>query len=128
MTEISLANGVLTQTDRPATGGTSPSWTYSATTTSRQLLTGVGPIPPSTGIFSYYASNNGSTAPTAQPIPLTALTTPLTVQVQMTLTVAPGRGTPAVKDAGALAPIRDSATLRLTPPSFNEAAPALPCA
>jgi len=32
-----------------------------------------------------------------------------------------------VADPGAAANIRSGATLRLTPPSFNEAAPALPC-
>lgn len=126
MTEISLASGVLTQTDRAAVGGTAPNWTWAGTTTSKQLLKGVAPIAPSTGIFSYYAGNNGSTTPTAQATPLTSATALETVQVQISLTVSPSEVT-SIKDAGAAAPIRDGATLRLTPPSFNEAAASLPC-
>lgn len=126
VTEISLANGVLTQTDRPAVGGAYPNWDYSTTTTSKQLLTGVAPIAPSSEIFTYYASNNGSLTPTPQTVPLLALDALGTVQVRIAMTVSPTENT-VVDDAGATAPIRDGATLRLTPPSFNEAAPALPC-
>lgn len=126
MTEISLSAGVLTQTDRAAVGGTAPNWTYSATTSSKQLLSGVAPVAPSSSIFSYYAGNNGSTTPTAQTTPLSAASALETVQVQIAFTVTPAQATPT-KDPGAAATIRDGATLRLTPPSFNEAAVSLPC-
>jgi Flp pilus assembly pilin Flp len=126
MTELSLAGGVLTQTDRAAVGGTAPNWTYSATTTSRILLSGVAPIAPSSSIFDYYAGNNGSTTPTAQAVPLSSASALETVQVRIAFTVSPTRGT-SIKDASAAATIRDGATLRLTPPSFNEAAVSLPC-
>jgi hypothetical protein len=126
MTEISLSGGVLTQTDRQAISGTAPNWTYSTTTTTRQLLTGVAPIAPSTSIFSFYAGNNGSTTPTAQATPLSTASALETIQVRIALAVSPGKGT-TVDDANAAAPIRDGATLRLTPPSFNEAAVSLPC-
>lgn len=126
ITEISLAGGVLTQTDRPAIGGAYPNWEYSETTTSKQLLTGVAPISPNSGIFSYYASNNGSLTPTPQATPLVALAALGTVQVRVEMTVSPTENT-TIDDAGAAVPIRAGATLRLTPPSFNEAAPALPC-
>jgi hypothetical protein len=126
MTEISLAGGVLTQTDRAAVGGTAPNWTYSATTTSRQLLKGVAPIAPSSGVFTYYAGNNGSTTPTGQATPLSTASALETVQIRIGLVVSSSEVT-SIKDAGAAAPIRDGATLRLTPPSFNEAAVSLPC-
>lgn len=126
MTEISLSGGVLTQTDRPAVSGTAPNWTYSSTTTSKQLLTGVAPIAPSSGIFTYYASNNGSVTPTAQATPLSTAAALETIQVQIALVASSSEET-IVKDAGAAAPIRAGATLRLTPPSFNEAAASLPC-
>lgn len=127
MTEISLSGGTLTQSDRPATGGSYPNWTYSSTPTTTELLTDVGPIPPSASIFSYYASSNGALSPTPQTTPLEATATPLTIQVRIALNAEPTRGTTPVADADASANVRAGATLRLTPPSFNEAAPALPC-
>lgn len=127
LTEITLSGDVLTQTDWPSTGGSSPTWTYSATSTTRELLSGVGPIEPSTSIFSYYASSNGSVTPTPQGTPLEAGATPLTIQVRVGLSADPSRGDSPAPDQGATANVRSGATLRLTPPSFNEAAPALPC-
>ncbi len=127
LTQISLSGGVLTQTDWPSAGGSYPNWTYSATPTTKQLLTDVGPIAPSGSVFSYYASSNGSVTPTPQATPLEASATPLTIQVRVALSAEPSRGESAVADPGAAANVRGGATLRLTPPSFNEAAPALPC-
>jgi hypothetical protein len=126
-TQISYSSGTLTQTSWPATGGGYPNWTYSSTPVTQQLLTGVAPIPPSTTIFSYYASSNGSTNPTPQATPLQAADTSLTIQVRLALTAQPDWGDSPVADQGAEAHIRTGATLRLTPPSFNDAAPALPC-
>lgn len=127
LTEINYSGGVLTQVDRPATGGGYPNWTYAGPTTPKTLLTEVGPIPPSSTIFSYYASSNGSVSPTPQATPLEPTATPLTIQVRVALSTEPTRGASPVPDAGASAHVRSGATLRLTPPSFNEAAPALPC-
>jgi len=127
MTEISYSNGVLTQTRWPATGGGYPNWTYSSTPTTQQLLTDVGPIPPASSIFSYYGSSNGSLSPTPQTTPLEPAATPLTIQVRVALSAEPTRGASPVADSNASAHVRSAATLRLTPPSFNEAAPALPC-
>jgi hypothetical protein len=125
LTEVSLSGGVLTQTDWPSTGGTAPNWTYSSTSTTRQLLTKVAPISPSTSIFSYYASSGGAVSATAQGTPLDTTTAPLTIQVRIALSASPN-STP-VADKNAAASIQDSATLRLTPPSFNENAESLPC-
>ena len=127
LTEISYSGGVLTQTSWPATGGGYPNWTYASTPTTQQLLTGVAPIPPSSSIFSYYGSSNGSLSPTPQTTPLDIAATALTIQVRLALTAAPARSQSPVADQGAEAHVRSGATLRLTPPSFNEAAPALPC-
>lgn len=127
LTEISLNNGVLTQTDWPATGGSAPTWTYSSTPTTKELLTDVGPIAPSSTIFTYYASSNGALSATPQETPLAASAVPLTIQVRVALSVSPTRDDSPVPDPNAAANVRSGATLRLTPPSFNEAAPALPC-
>jgi Tfp pilus assembly protein PilW len=126
LSQISLSNGVLTQTDWASTGGSAPNWTYSSTPTTTTLLTGVAPIPPSSSIFNYYASSNGSTTPTPQSTPLEGAA-PSTIQVQVALSASPSRGRSSVADANAAAGVRNSATLRLTPPSFNQAAAALPC-
>jgi Tfp pilus assembly protein PilW len=126
-TQIALVGDTLTQTDLRATGGSYPTWTYASTTTTKTLLTEVGPIAPSSSIFSYYASSNGSIAPTPQATPLAGTATPLTIQVRVALSTEPTRGDSPVADSGAAASVRSGATLRLTPPSFNEAAPALPC-
>jgi hypothetical protein len=125
MTEITLSNGVLTQIDKVATSGAPPTWTYSSTPKTTRLLTNVAPISPSTGIFSYYASSNGSVSATRQNEPLGLGEAPLTIQVSVALTAAPG--TTPVADKRAAASIQDGATLRLTPPSFNENAESLPC-
>lgn len=126
-TEINYSGGVLTQTSWPATGGGYPNWTFASTPTTLQLLTGVAPIPPSTSIFSYYGSSNGSLSATPQTTPLDITATALTIQVRIALTAQPTRGDSPVADQGAEAHVRGGITLRLTPPSFNEAAPALPC-
>jgi hypothetical protein len=123
--EVVLENGTLTQYDRVATGGTAPNWTFSGTTTSRRLMTNVGPISGSSSIFSYFAYQNGALA-TVLPNPeLTSTQASSVIDVQVALTAAPGR-TP-VADAGASSSVQDSAMLRLTPPSFNEQAVSLPC-
>jgi Flp pilus assembly pilin Flp len=127
MTQISYSSGTLTQTSWPATGGGYPNWTYSSTPVTQTLLTGVAPIPPSTTLFSYFASSNGSTNPTPQTTPLQAADTSLTIQVRLALTAQPAWSKSPVADQGAEAHVRTGATLRLTPPSFNDAAPALPC-
>lgn len=125
LTEISLSGGVLTQTDWASTGGTAPVWSYSSTPTTRRLLTNVAAIAPSSSIFSYYASSGGAVSATPQATPLGATTAPLTILVHLALTASPTRT--QVADKNAAASIQDSATLRLTPSSFNENAESLPC-
>lgn len=126
---VSYSNGTLTQSDYAATGGTSPSWTFASTPSStRILLTKVGPIPPSTSIFSYYRYFSGAVSETPLNPPASGLSaeeSALTVEVRAALSANPL--STSVKDTGAEANIRNSATLRLTPPSFNEGSPSKPC-
>lgn len=126
LSEISLSGSTLSQADYESTGGTSPNWTFASTPyATRQLLTDVGPTPPSSSIFSYYSYTNGTLSTTPLETPLSAANAALAIQVRVALTMTP-RGT-AVPDDGAPASIQNSASLRLTPPSFNEKVTALPC-
>lgn len=126
-TVFTLSEGTLTQSDAAVTEGAEPPYgasDFAATPTTRTLMTNVAPIAPSSSIFTYYAYANGGLE-TLPANPLSETNAAKTVQVQIALDAAP-RTTP-VKDAGADASIRDAAVLRLTPPSFNETATALPC-
>jgi len=124
--EISLSGGTLTQADFAATGGVAPEWTFATTPyATRQLLADVAPIPGATGIFSYYAYINGTPASAPLAVPLSSADAGRTILVRAALNVTP-RET-VVNDSGADASIQDSASLRLTPPSFNEKVVSLPC-
>ncbi len=126
LTEIRLAEGTLTQYDYAyASGSTSADWTWAETPTARQLMTDVAPIPPSSSIFLYYTYTNGALARIAPGTELSATQAEAVVQVQVALNTAPG--TTPVADSGAAASIKDSAVLRLTPPSFSEEAVSFPC-
>lgn len=113
-TKIYLKEGTLWQEDI-APGGAK---------TETQLLSNVAPVAPSSYIFSYYKYVNGAVSASPLPTPLGGEATSV-IQVRMALQVTPPH-TP-VADAGADLSVRDSAVLRLTPPSFNEGAEALPC-
>jgi hypothetical protein len=130
LTVVSYANGTLTQSDYSWTSGASPNWVFDEKnpTSTRILLTKVAPIPPATSIFSYYRYSNGAVSGTPLSPPVSGLSTEeaaLTVEVRAGISADPLR-TP-VKDTGAEANVRGSATLRLTPPSFNEGSPSKPC-
>ncbi|MGV1049243.1 MAG: PilW family protein [Solirubrobacterales bacterium] len=121
-----LNGSTLSQTDYPATGGSQPRWTFGSTPTSSvQLMTGVSPIPPSTSIFTYYAYASGSISEVPLPTPLSEADAARTVSVTVALNVMPSAG--RVSGAESPAHIRDSATFRLTPPSFNKEVLNPPC-
>jgi len=124
LTEIVLKEGTLTQFDYMPTKTIQP-WSFSEAATERRLLTGVAPVSPSSSIFSYYSYLEKEVSSTPQEPPLDAGEAAVTVQVRIALTASPS-STP-VADKHAAAAIQGSATLRLTPPSFNEKAPAPPC-
>ncbi len=125
---ISLSGSTLSQSDYASNGGTAPNWTFNEATPSstKTLLTAVSPIPPSSSIFSYYKYSGGTISETSQPTPLSEGEAALTVEIRAGLKAAPEH-TP-VTDSYASANVQDAATLRLTPPSFNEGSPARPCA
>jgi hypothetical protein len=123
---IGVSGNTLSQTDYPTTGGLAPHWTFATTPTSAvQLMTGVSPIPPSTAIFTYYAYSSGAVSEVALPTPLSEADAARTVVVGLGFNVAPSAG--RINSGQAPAHIRDSATLRLTPPSFNKEALNPPC-
>jgi len=123
--EISLSGNKLIQQDYGVTGS-APNWSRgTATGGPKTLLTGVSAIPSSSSIFSYYQYSGGTISETPQTTPLSETGALLTVEVQAAMAVAPEH-TP-VADKGASDNVQNSATLRLTPPSFNEGSPARPC-
>ncbi len=125
-TVVTLTDGTLSKSDYAwASGATPQEWTFSATPAIRQLATNVGPVSPSSSIFTYYFYEKGSLVPVPQGTTLTAENAASTVQVRVALAVSPS-STP-IDDENAPAAIQNSATLRLTPPSFNESAPSPPC-
>ncbi len=123
-TEISLDEGTLTQYDYEMTGGSPLTPSFSSTPTTTQLMTDVSPIPSRTGIFTYYSYLNGNLHELSASPSLGGRAAE-TIEVQVALNTEP-RSTP-VADEGSNANLQDSAVLRLTPPSFNESATALPC-
>ncbi len=123
---ITLSGGTLSESDYKATAGPLPAWTFEPTAyATRTLLTKIGPIAPSSSIFSYYTYANGALVQVPANTTLSATTAAETVVVGMALTATPG--TTPVKDSGAPASIKDSASFRLTPPSFNEKVASRPC-
>lgn len=117
--EIVLKEGALTQYDYASTGNLAPPWTFAEkATASRQLMSGVTPIPPSAAIFNYYTATNGQ-------ISSTPLPTPLETNAKATILVSVGVSTaPTDKKKTANRSVstqmQDSALLRLTAPTFNE--------
>lgn len=127
-TKIVYSNGTLTQTDYAKVGGTSPAWIFEGeegnkgTGTTRILLSNVAPV--GLSAFTYLRYEGGE----AKPINVGTLgvgEAAETVTVTIALSASP-KSTP-VADKGSAAAVSDSATLRLTPPSFETTASALPC-
>lgn len=123
---ITYSSGTLTQTDYKQTGGTSPAWTFEpeepGSGTARTLLTNVAPV--EGRVFTYEQYEGGNVKPLST-TGLSKTEAEATVVVKVALTASP-RSTP-VADAGSAATVEDSTTLRLTPPSFNQAVSAPPC-
>ncbi len=126
---VTYSSGTLQQSDFAYLSGVAPNWTFNEKTpvSTKTLLTKVAPVSPSSSIFSYYRYAGGTLATTPQTTPLSEIESELTVEVQAALTAEPEKAT-VVKNSGSSATVRDAATLRLTPPSFNEGSPAKPCA
>jgi hypothetical protein len=86
------------------------------------LLSNVSPISAAEPVFSYWKYNNGSLAR----LPLTALGTEANEAILVKIAFQARPKSEPVSDAGAATKIRNSATLRLTPPEYN-ATTVLPC-
>lgn len=123
-TEIGYREGALWQTDKAATGGPSPEWTFAEEGETRKLIGNVA-APAGGEIFTYYRYEGGKLSGTPMASPLNEETASETIIVKVALAAAPASN--PVHDAAAAATVSDSATLRLTPPSFNEVLPAPPC-
>ncbi len=128
---VSLGSGTLDEAVYPSTGGAAPNWTFSTTpSSSRQLLTGVGPAalgePPSNApLFRYYSYNGGVINPTPLPTPLSAADAILAVQVEVAFSVSP-LGNP-VQDSKAPVTISDSVLVRFSPASEDPTKVNGPC-
>ena len=112
LSEIAYTNGTLRQKD-PGTSSVP-----------RILLSNVSPISSTEPVFSYWKYQAGSVVPQSH-AGLTEIEADETILVKIAFKVSP-KSEP-VRDAGAATAIRNSATLRLTPPSYSETAAALPC-
>jgi hypothetical protein len=121
--KIAYSNGTLTQIDYARTGGESPNWEFATIGTERKLLTNVAPVSPSTSVFTYEKYEGGVLKKATAPLNETEAAE--TIIVNLALTASP-KSSP-VADKGSSATVKDSATLRLTPPSFEATASALPC-
>jgi Tfp pilus assembly protein PilW len=121
--KIVYSSGSLTQTDYKRTGGESPNWEFAATGTEQKLLTHVAPPSGSSSVFAYEKYEGGALKKATTPLSETEAAETITVNVALT---ASPRSTP-VADNGSAATVKNSATLRLTPPSFESGASALPC-
>lgn len=126
----SSSTGTLTQTDYAKIGGTSPAWIFEGeegnkgTGTTRTLLTKVAPGGSSGSVFTYLRYEGGG-AKTINVSTLGVGEAAETVTVKIALTASP-KSSP-VADNNSAATVSDSATLRLTPPSYEATASALPC-
>jgi Tfp pilus assembly protein PilW len=125
-TRIYWENSTLRQVDMARTGGTEPAnWTFQKETEGSRtiLLSNVAPAG-KTGVFTYEAEPNGTVVElTASELSAPEAETVIFVKAAV---AASPKSTP-VADAGAAAVVKSSATLRLTPPSFNPVANASPC-
>lgn len=117
---IVLKEGTLTQYDFASTGSISPPWTFAEkASATKQLMTGVEPIPPSTAIFNYYSSTNGQISSTPLPTPLSKTDAASTILVSVGISSAPTAQKRSA-NSNVSTHIQDSALLRLTAPTFNE--------
>jgi prepilin-type N-terminal cleavage/methylation domain-containing protein len=126
--KVSLAGGALTDTVYAATGGSAPSWTFSATPTStRTFITNVshaavnGTTQP---VFRYYGFVNGQLSTTALATPLSVTDAQATAQVAVSFAAGPSSTS---TEADRTINLSDAAVLRYVPASGATNATNLPC-
>lgn len=126
LSKVTLTGNSLTEANFANTGGAAPNWTFATTaSTTKTLDNGVSAQSVSVPIFRYYAYSGGAVSATPLTVPLSATDAARTVQVTVTMIVAPG--TASVVDANGAVTVQDTAFLRFTSPSFDSGATNLPC-
>lgn len=120
---VTLSGTDLVETDYPSLGGTPPA--FSETPSGTQILASdIVPTPPASSIFSYFSYSNGNLVQIPQK-ELGATEAGAAIQVKVAFTALPSNA--STGDSGVGASVANSAMLRLTPPSFQEAAGSPPC-
>jgi hypothetical protein len=127
---VTLSGTTLSESVYEPIGGAAPNWTFEATPSTRQLLTGVsagsaGSPPANVPLFRYYAYVGGQVSATPLVTPLSADDAARTVQVTVAFSSSAGSGT--ASDAKEPITLSDSAILRLEPASEDSSEVNLPC-
>jgi type II secretory pathway pseudopilin PulG len=125
---VTLAGGKLTDLTYPATSGTAPTWTFSATPSSTKLL-GANLWPALVGgvsqpVFQYYAYVNGQVSSTPLATPLSGSDAADTVQVTVSFAAGPSD---LSTEADRKVSLSDSVVLRFIPASGTQTVVNLPC-
>ena len=125
---VTLANGDLTENVYAASGGTNPSWTYSASPSSTRILIEDVSAPEAADgpPFSYYGTQAGAIQTTPLPVPLSAADAARAVQVQVGLQVAPS--SQPIDDENTSVTLTDAAVFRFSPFSEDPTKANGPCA
>jgi prepilin-type N-terminal cleavage/methylation domain-containing protein len=129
---VSLSSGALTDRLYPATGGTTPDWTFASSPSSTTtLMTGVGQAKfgdPASAVplFQYFAYQGAQLSTTPLPTPLSASDASRTVAVTVSFSVAPSSN--GASDQNAAATVSDTVVMRLSPASEAATEVNPPCA
>ena len=124
LSKVALSGTNLVQTDYASLGGIPPTFSKTAMGPPLTLASFVAPTPPSSAIFSYYTYSNGALV-AVPPKELGTTEANSVIQVKVAFTGFPPKT--STKDINVGASVANSAMLRLTPPSFQAGAGALPC-
>lgn len=129
---VTLTGSTLTEQVYPATGGTIPNWTFSATPSSnRTLATGisagaVGDPPAAVPVFRYYAYTGDTLQATPLPTPLSSADAARTAHVSIAFAAAPRENVDGDEQLNRIT-LTDSANLRLESASDSGVGANMPC-
>jgi len=125
---LTFQGGNLTERIYPATGGSNPIWTYSASPSStRTVLQDVSVPDAADGpAFSYHGAQGGVFQAAALPVPLSAADAARAVQVKVGIQVAPSYQ--GVDDPNAAVTLTDAVVFRFSPFSEDPTKVNGPCA
>lgn len=129
---VTLAGSTLSEAIYPATGGTTPNWTFAtAPSSTRQLLTGVGPAssgsaPSNPPLFQYFSYQGSQLSSSPLPTPLSAADAAQTTSVVVAFSASPSSN--PTGDPNASVSLSDAVTLRLSPAAEDASEVNPPCA